>query len=76
MIMNVTVKKVHPGAYHAYCPHLPGCVASGDTQVAAIRGITEAVRGYLAAVSNCVASRMSIRVVVERDSEQLQSSIG
>ena len=73
MKMNVTVKQVSPGAYHASCPHLPGCEARGDTQLEAIQGITEAVRGDLAAMSNCVAGRMSIHVVVDRNAEQLQS---
>ncbi len=46
------------GGYTATCPSLPGCVSSGKTEQQAKEGLEEAIRGYLASVSNFVPEQI------------------
>lgn len=52
------------GGYTALCPSLPGCVSRGETREEARKRLDEAIRGYIAAVSDFVPEHV-IRDVVE-----------
>jgi len=51
------------GGYTAVCPSLPGCVSKGSTRSEAERRLDEAIRGYIAAVSNFVPENLLHEVV-------------
>lgn len=51
------------GGYTALCPSLPGCISRGDTREEARDRLDEAIRGYIAAVSNFVPEHVVHEVV-------------
>jgi len=51
------------GGYMAVCPSLPGCMSRGETREQAREKLNEAIRGYIAAVSNCVPETVVHEVV-------------
>ena len=54
MRLYVRIRRNERGGYTAACPSLPGCVSTGHTEQQAKLKLEEAVRGYLASVSNFV----------------------
>ncbi len=53
MKFSVRIMKNEKGDYTAVCSSLPGCVTTGHTREEAREKLDEAIRGYLAAISNC-----------------------
>ena len=51
------------GNYTAVCPSLPGCSCRGRTREEAKERLNEAIRGYIAAVSNFVPENLTHEVV-------------
>jgi predicted RNase H-like HicB family nuclease len=51
------------GTYTAVCPSLPGCSCRGRTREEAKERLDEAIRGYIAAVSNFVPENLQHEVV-------------
>ena len=39
------------GFWVTECPSLPGCISQGETKVEALSNIREAIRGYIAALT-------------------------
>ncbi|MCD6304643.1 MAG: type II toxin-antitoxin system HicB family antitoxin, partial [Planctomycetes bacterium] len=54
MKLTVRIFSNDRGGYTAVCPSLPGCCSSGTTREEAKAKLDEAIRGYIAAVSNFV----------------------
>lgn len=54
MKLCVRIVQDRRGGFVALCPSLPGCVSKGGTVEDARKGLDDAIRGYLAAVSNFV----------------------
>ena len=54
MKLSVKVIPNNKGGYTAVCPTLPGCVSWGDTHEKAKENLSEAIRGYMAAMNNFV----------------------
>ena len=54
MKLSIRIEKRESGGYTAFCPTLPGCVSRGNSKQQAREKLDEAIRGYLAAVSNFV----------------------
>ncbi len=65
MKLSVKVIPNDEGGYTALCPSLPGCTSRGQTQQLATEKLHEAIRGYLAAVSNFVPENLSVSQAVE-----------
>ncbi len=65
MKLSVKVIANENGGYTALCPSLPGCISRGKTQQLAAENIHEAIKGYLAAVSNFVPENLSVYQAVE-----------
>ena len=63
MKLIVHVDRNEQGSYVAVCPTLPGCRSSGKTRQDAIERLDDAVRGYIAAVSNFVPERFEHEIV-------------
>ena len=65
--MRLFVKVVanDDGSYTAICPSLPGCTSRGQTREMATEKLNEAIRGYLAVVSNFVPENLNVHQVVE-----------
>ncbi|HEX9882613.1 MAG TPA: type II toxin-antitoxin system HicB family antitoxin [Desulfobaccales bacterium] len=53
MKYSVVLKKTEEG-YSVSCPGLPGCWSQGETEEEAMENIQDAIREYLAAVSESV----------------------
>ena len=51
------------GDFVATCPSLPGCTSRGGTAEEARRALDDAIRGYIAAVSNFVPENVVEEVV-------------
>lgn len=51
---NVEIEVDEDGRHLAECTDLPGCVSDGATKQEALRNITDAIGGYLTAVSKNV----------------------
>jgi len=51
------------GGFVATCPSLPGCVSRGSTAEEARKALDDAIRGYIAAVSNFIPENVVERVV-------------
>jgi len=49
MRLLITLERDETGMIVAECPSLPGCVSQGETEVAAIENVREAMQGCLAA---------------------------
>ena len=54
MKLSVRIVTNERGGYTAVCPSLPGCISRGSTREEARAKHDEAIRGYIAAVSNFV----------------------
>jgi len=54
MQIVVRTKQVTDGRYLAECPALPGCQGQGSSPEEAKQSISEAIHGYVAAISNFV----------------------
>jgi predicted RNase H-like HicB family nuclease len=65
MKVCIRIARDGKGGYTAICPSLPGCVSRGTTREEVTSRMDEAIRGYIAAVSNFVPERV-IHEVVER----------
>ncbi len=65
MKLSVKVVANENGGFTALCPSLPGCISRGPTQQLAAENIHEAIRGYLAAVSNFVPENLSVYQAME-----------
>jgi antitoxin HicB len=59
--MKLCVRIVHTerGDYVATCPSLPGCVTRGQTREEARQILGEAIRGYLASISEFVCETIT-----------------
>ncbi len=44
MKFQVTIDRDEDGVWVAECPAIPGCVSQGDTRVAALKNVREAIR--------------------------------
>ncbi len=53
MKYKILLQKTDEG-YSVYCPGLPGCWSQGKTEDDAIENIKDAIREYLAAVSESI----------------------
>lgn len=53
MKLCIRIMKNEKGEYTAVCSSLPGCVTTGQTRDEARQKLDEAIRGYIAAISNC-----------------------
>ena len=51
------------GGYTGVCPSLPGCQSYGTTRQQAREKLDEAIRGYIAAVSDFVPAHIEREVV-------------
>ena len=56
MIYKVVLQKSEEG-YSVHCPGLPGCWSQGATEAEALENIRDAIREYLAAVSDLVRGK-------------------
>lgn len=63
MKLCVRIDENEQGRFTARCPSLPGCVSSGETRQEACEKLDEAIRGYIAAVSNFVPENVTHEVV-------------
>jgi predicted RNase H-like HicB family nuclease len=63
MKLAVRVVISERGGYVAMCPSLPGCLSWGVTREDARKKLDEAIRGYIAAVSNRVVEDVAAEVV-------------
>ena len=63
MKLCIVITPDKPRGYTAMCPSLPGCVSRGRTREEAKRRLDEAIRGYIAAVSNFVPENLVQEVV-------------
>ncbi|MCJ7544515.1 MAG: type II toxin-antitoxin system HicB family antitoxin [Phycisphaerae bacterium] len=63
MKLAVRVVISERGGYMATCPSLPGCTTWGNTHEEARKKLDEAIRGYIAAVSNRVLEDIASEVV-------------
>lgn len=63
MKLCIRIRQNENGEYTALCPSLPGCVSRGQTRDEAAEKLDEAIRGYLAAMSNFVPGRLDHEVM-------------
>ena len=63
MKLCVRIHKNEVGRFTAQCPSLPGCMCFGTTRQEAGDKLEEAIRGYIAAVSNFVPEELTQEVV-------------
>ena len=63
MKMCVRVMQDERGQFTAICPSLPGCKSHGTTCEEACQKLDEAIRGYIAAISNFVPDNVTHEVV-------------
>lgn len=54
MRICIRIRRNEQGEFTAICPSLPGCVSSGRTEQQAKQNLEDAIRGYIASVSNFV----------------------
>jgi predicted RNase H-like HicB family nuclease len=62
MKLTIRILQNEDGGYTAVCPTLPGCVSQGPTRQQATDRLDEAIRGYIAAVSNFVPEKVDHEV--------------
>jgi antitoxin HicB len=64
-MMKLAVKILHDdqGRFIAICPSLPGCKSTGQTREEAQQRLNEAIRGYIAAMSDFVPDTLEHEVV-------------
>lgn len=65
MKLSIRIIKNESGGFTAFCPSLPGCTSSGNSKNQARERLDEAIRGYLAAVSNFVPETHLEEEIVE-----------
>jgi predicted RNase H-like HicB family nuclease len=65
MKLSVRIIRSERGDYVATCPSLPGCVTRGQTLDEARQVLGEAIRGYLASVSDFVCETITEETIVE-----------
>ena len=65
MKLCIRISKSQRGGFIASCPSLPGCVTRGQTQAQARENMSDAIRGYLASVSDFIPERIADEVIVE-----------
>ena len=58
MKLSIRITQNEQGGFIASCPSLPGCTSRGETKDQAKDKLDEAIRGYIAAMSNCVAENV------------------
>ncbi len=63
MKLCIRISQSESGEYIALCPSLPGCVSRGQTRDEAAGKLDEAIRGYLAAMSNFVPDRLDHEIL-------------
>jgi len=63
MKLTVRILTNGTGDYTAVCPSLPGCSSRGGTRQEAKERLEEAIRGYLASVSNFVPENVGEHLV-------------
>lgn len=63
MKLSIRIIVNEHGTYVATCPSLPGCTTQGQTREEAQQKIDEAIRGYIAALSNFVPDNVQHEVV-------------
>jgi predicted RNase H-like HicB family nuclease len=63
MKLSVRISSNDRGGYTATCPSLPGCTCWGSNREEARDRLTEAIRGYIAAVNNFVLEDVTREVV-------------
>jgi predicted RNase H-like HicB family nuclease len=64
MKLSIRIVQNEQGQYTARCPMLPGCMCHGDTPKQAEERLDEAIRGYIAAMSNFVPEHLDREVVL------------
>ena len=69
MKLCVRIIRNEHGDYTALCMSLPGCVSRGNTRQEAREKLDEAIRGYIAAVSNFVPENLPREIVEVCNSE-------
>ncbi len=63
MKLCIHIVRDETGEYMGVCPSLPGCMSRGHTRRQAREKLDEAIRGYIAAVSNFVPENLEHEVV-------------
>jgi predicted RNase H-like HicB family nuclease len=63
MKLSIQIEQSQDGQYVAFCPTLPGCRTKGKTREEARDNLNEAIRGYVAAVSNFVPENLTHEIV-------------
>ena len=63
MKLCIQIRPNGQGGFTAVCPSLPGCTSRGQTPQEAEKRLDEAIRGYIAAVSNFVPEHVPHEVV-------------
>lgn len=63
MKLCVKIYRSEQGGYIAECPSLPGCKTYGQTREEAQQRIDEAIRGYIAAMSDFVPENLEREIV-------------
>ena len=63
MKLSIRIIRNEGGGYTAMCPSLPGCMCRGDSRAEARERLDDAIRGYIAAVSNFVPEHLERQVV-------------
>ncbi len=63
MKLAVRIVTSERGGFVATCPSLPGCITWGVSREEARKKLDEAIRGYIAAVSNRVLDNVANEVI-------------
>jgi predicted RNase H-like HicB family nuclease len=63
MKLAVRINHTEEGRFVAVCPSLPGCKTYGQTREEAQQRINEAIKGYIAAMSDFVPENVEHEVV-------------
>jgi predicted RNase H-like HicB family nuclease len=63
MKLCIQILRSEDGGYTATCSSLPGCITRGASKEEARERLDEAIRGYVAAVSNFVPENLLEEVV-------------
>jgi len=63
MKLCVKILRSEQGGFVATCPSLPGCQSIGQTREEAQQKLDEAIRGYIAAMSDFVPETLEHQVV-------------
>ena len=63
MKLCIRIVQTERGDFAALCPSLPGCTSRGNTRKQAEEKLDEAIRGYIAALSNFVPEQLEHEVI-------------